>query len=209
VVQVRLRLGRIVAIGAVLLILAMVFAVLWRNEVGHKRATARELRATRGQLRATRAQYAVLASDYKRATAQLQSTTSLSNRRASVLRQTQTVLHGVEPLLSQVDQLQSITGAIQTDRDAFNQTAQSMVTDLASLLSYVVGTDPSYYDLSYIDSIIGSIRSENSTATSQLGALAADDSRYAKASDTFSQRATAFSDAVRKLQQELKAALHQ
>ena len=181
-----------------LVVLAVLFGVLWRGEASKHHSTVRALQAKEGE-------YTALGAAYKKLDAQLQATKALSDRRASVLRQTEKVLRRVEPLLSTVDRLQNLTGDIQQQRDAFTMSSEALVSDLITFGNYLIDTPTDLLDVSYASSLIDGINAEINTTNNDLDSLSADDSQYADASATFSQKATPFSGAVRELQRQLRA----
>ena len=188
-----------VVIGVAALAAAVTFGLLWRSataQVGRTEAnldvSQATLRTTEGTLRDTSAKLAAV--------------TSVSDRRKTVLLQAQDVLAKVDPLLSSVDDIQSKATAIQAQRDTFTSDSDTLTQTMITLGNYVIQTDPSYIDQTYLQQLIDSANSELATVRVDEANLSGADSGYTTASSGFGNKANAFSASVRSLQKQLKTA---
>jgi hypothetical protein len=170
----------------------------WQNERSHSQALHRSLVDSRRDLRDSQAKLAATASA-------LSATRSVSQRRKDLLSQAQGALAQVDPLLSSVDALQKDTSGIQVQRDTFTADANTLKAQMITLANYVIQTDPSSIDSGYLQQLIDTANADLSIVNSDEASLGAYDSRYSTDSDHFANRATAFTKAVRTLQQQLQA----
>jgi len=196
----RLRLPHWLGLAAVLLVIAgaVAFAVLWRVEVGHNHRLAGRLATATSGLASARKQLAGTE-------AQLKATTAVSQKRRAVLLRAQAVLARVDTLLSSVDELQKRTSDIQGGRDIFSSASDTLINDMITLGNYVIQTDPTYIDSTYEQQLIDTANADLANVRSDQASLGGYDASYGAASTRFGHRADAFTQAVRKLQQQLQS----
>jgi len=190
------RIAAVTAAFVVLIAAAAMLAVLWRGEAGQHQKLARELTASQAQV-------VSLKSDKRSLQATLDETQALSARRAAVLKRAQRVLEQVTPLLSSVDGLQSLAEKMQTSRDSYFEASSTLKSDLIDLGNYLLDTDSDYINYSYVNDMISQINGEISTVNFYGSELSGYDGDYAKSADSFSTKASAFTNAVQALKQQL------
>lgn len=147
------------------------------------RATGAELTATRDRLRRTEA---------------------LSTRRKGVLERAEVVLGRVDPLLSAVDGMEQVVEEMTATQEAFAGSAGTVVSRLASLLDYTAGTDPLYWDLAYVASLVSEARAAAAEARAAYDRFTALEARYGEAAKAFDSKATSYVQAVERLEARLR-----
>lgn len=173
------------------------FAWLWHSEKAQRHRVAVQRDTAQASLTATRMKLA-------RTLASLQATTALAAQRRAVLLRAQTVLGKVDPLLSDADHIKQVASDIQSVRDTFAYDSGQMTADLLVLENFEA--NPQNYPAVDQYSLVAQVNSELATVRADYDALTASDSSFSDASTTFGNHATAFTQAVRKLQAELQRA---
>lgn len=173
------------------------FGLLWNSEKTHRHRVADQRDAAQASLSATQKKLATTL-------ASLRATSALANQRRAVLLRAQTVLAKVDPLLSDADHIKQVASDIQSVRDTFANDSNQMTSDLLYLENYEA--NPQNYPGVDQYGLVAQVDNELSTVRSDYAALTASDSSFSDASTTFGNHATAFTQAVRKLQAELQRA---
>jgi hypothetical protein len=176
----------------------LAFGVLWHVQTGHTQRVQTSLAMTQAELARVQTRLTVTK-------ARLQSVTSLAEKRRAVLLEAQNVLTKVDPLLSSVDGIQNQAGVLTNQGDAIASDADTLMGTMATLASYLIQTDTAYVDYTYVESVIGDVRTELDTLRADESLFGSANSRYDGASTKFGNKANAFSTAVRGLQKQLKA----
>lgn len=177
--------------------LAATLGLFWQRERQHAHSLSTRVDVTRAQLHSTQ-------SRLKLTEAKLAATKSLSEKRRGVLLKAKGVLAQVDPLLSSVDGVQARAGDLQRQGDALSGDAEGLIQTTITLVNYLVQTDASYIDNSYVNDLIDQANTQLDGVRADETLFAAGDARYSGASVTFGHKADAFSSAVRQLQQQLK-----
>lgn len=162
-----------------------------------------ELSATIDEQEQTEAWLAATEDELAGTKEELHDAESLSSRRKTVLQQTDSVLAQVDPLLTSVDRMKAITNRMTETQTSFAGNAALVVSSLATLLDYVVGTSPLYWDLPYIYDLLDDVESGASAAGADQDRFESLESQYQGASRTFGQRATRYVRAVERLDKQL------
>ena len=192
--------SRIAVVALILLGVAATstFAWLWNAEKALHHRVAGERNVAAASLRSTKKQLG-------RTIVALHATSALANQRKAVLVKAQSVLGKVYPLLSDADHIEQVTGDIQLARDTFAYDSSQMTTDLLYLENYEA--NPQNYPGVDQWGLVAQVNAELATVRGDYAALTAGDGRFSDASTTFGNHATAFTEAVRKLQAQLQRAV--
>jgi hypothetical protein len=186
-----------VPLAAAVMVVIVMSALFFHERAGHHHSRA-ELAATRLDLAATK-------NDLAATRQKLTETEHLSERQQSILARAQVVVAQVDPLLSRADSLRQITSGIQTDRDTFSSLSDQLVSDLISIGNQLVdAANTSGIDISYLNDSSNNVNTEINAVRVQAATLSDADSSYSAASRRFGETANRFTNAVRKLQRELK-----
>jgi hypothetical protein len=186
------------AVAAFGVVGTLVFGLLWHVQTGHTHRVQTSPAMTQAELARVQTRLGVTK-------ARLQSVTSLAEKRRAVLLEAQNVLTKVDPLLSSVDGIQNQAGVLKDQGDAIATDADTLMGTMATLASYLIQTDTAYVDYTYVESVIGDVRSELDTLRADESLFGGANSRYDGASTKFGNKADAFSTAVRGLQKQLNA----
>lgn len=196
------RRPQLIVLGVVVAALALVagvivFAVLWRAEAREANRLSSDLSATRSELSSKQA-------ELKETEGALEEARSLSEKRRSVLVRARAVLASVDPILSSVDEIQTHTADIQSERDTLMGDTESLMTNLVTLANYAIQTDPLYMDQGYLNQLIDAANADLYRVRADGDTLGSSDAAYGAASERFSNRASAFTNAIRRLQRQLR-----
>jgi hypothetical protein len=173
------------------------FGWLWNSEKTHRQRVVAQRDAAQTSLNATQKRLATTL-------ASLRATSALANQRKAVLLRAQTVLAKVDPLLSDADHIKQVASDIQSVRDTFASDSSQMTSDLIYLENYEA--NPQNYPGVDQYGLVAQVDNELATVRSDYAVLTASDGSFSDASTTFGNHATAFTEAVRKLQAELQRA---
>lgn len=188
-----------IAIALVSVLAAGTLTTLWLAErSAHSK--------TRDALSTAELEVATLSREKSALESKLAETERLASRRAALLARAAQVTKGIDPLLNSVDELKVITGRIQDSRDSYATASAELTSDLIALGSYLVSTDPYYVSTYYVNSLIDEINDEIDTVRYYAAQLDGHDADYGSATRRFDTRANALSEAVRRLQRELREA---
>lgn len=204
--------GPIASLLGLLLFASALTAFLWQRQAWKDQRSGRQLAqsslaATQLRLKSKEAANALLTHKLTVAQTDLENAQELAKRRRGVLLRTNLVLRRVDPLLSSVDELQQLTSKIQSERDSFASSSGYLVDQLIDIGNYLLQTDPFYIDGFYVEEQIAAINSQLDAVRSASYSLSGYDDSYGGASDRFGLRANAYTEAVRRLQKQLKTAI--
>jgi hypothetical protein len=138
--------------------------------------------------------------------AELKSAQALSTQRKRVLENTKRVVKQVDPVLSSADTMQLLTAQMQEEQASFAANSDLTIGYLAELVEYLGTTDPYYYSISFITSMLDEAVAYFDASRTDEEDLASLSSRYKDASKRFENKATKYTLAVERLEKQLSSA---
>lgn len=196
-VEVRSRKLRVAFLVAVIVAVlgTGTFAFMWQSEKTHRNRTAAQRDLAQASLASARGKLA-------KTLATLNATRAIANERKAVLLRAQTVLAKVDPLLSDADGIKQVASQIQVARDTFASDSGQMTSDLI----YLENFEANPQDYPGVDqwALVSQVNSELGTVRADYAALTSYDGRFSDASTKFGNHATAFTNAVRQLDAQLR-----